>query len=364
MGPLSSPPPGPPDTSLLSLHFVTLIPLLLRLIVMWVLLTILTLRVSTIVLPLVSPIALVVILILWLEVWATGRLLLLLVVLLRIRRHLGLIELLLGIIRIERLGSRIRNEDRSRISSVWGNERGLLLSILEKRDNQLSLLGVIYPLSDIILVPVEGTNLLEVWLHLHVLRILIDWSLGPLNWILHTQVHQSEIWSLRQACLDRGLELLRLQTELAWFLVWWLTFSHLQFSFLFFSIFSWICRWWSFLKIATFSGCIFAGILIALILWSSFNRLRAGTIDEFVNLLVKSLACMIQPRLKQGCRALFGWPLIKVPGQESVHQPLLCGQLLVCDEFWGFHLHRLWRLRFLRLELCWLSTGWCTFLLG
>jgi hypothetical protein len=176
------------------------------------LLTILTLRVSTIVLPLVSPIALVVILILWLEVWATGRLLLLLlVVLLRIRRHLGLIELLLGIIRIERLDSCIRNEDRSRISSVWGHMRGLLLSILEKRDTQLSLLGVIYPLSDIILVPVEGTNLLEVWLHLHVLRILIEWSLGPLNWILHTtQVHHSESWSLRQACLDRGLELLRL----------------------------------------------------------------------------------------------------------------------------------------------------------
>jgi hypothetical protein len=134
-------------------------PLLLRLIELSILLKILTLRVS-IGLSLGSPKALVVELIRWVEFLSC--LLLLLVVLLRIRRHLGLIDILLGIIRIKLLGSRIRNEDRDMISAVLGNIRVLLLSILVKRGRQLGMLrvnGLIYPLTYVIAVPVVDTTL-------------------------------------------------------------------------------------------------------------------------------------------------------------------------------------------------------------
>jgi hypothetical protein len=142
------------------------------------LLKILTLRVS-IGLSLGSPKALVVELIRWVEFLSC--LLLLLVVLLRIRRHLGLIDILLGIIRIKLLGSRIRNEDRDMISAVLGNIRVLLLSILVKRGRQLGMLrvnGLIYPLTYVIAVPVVDTTLNKVSLRLQVLniRILRSWA--------------------------------------------------------------------------------------------------------------------------------------------------------------------------------------------
>jgi hypothetical protein len=153
-------------------------PLLLRLIELSILVKILTLRVS-IGLSLGSPKALVVELIRWVEFLSC--LLLLLVVLLRIRRHLGLIDILLGIIRIKLLGSRIRNEDRDMISAVLGNIRVLLLSILVKRGRQLGMLrvnGLIYPLTYVIAVPVVDTTLNKVSLRLQVLniRILRSWA--------------------------------------------------------------------------------------------------------------------------------------------------------------------------------------------
>ena len=88
-------------------------PLLPWLIYLCVLRITLSLRVPNKGLSLGSPIALVVELI---RLW-----LLMLVALLRIKRHLGLIELLLRIVRIERLGSRIRNEGRDLMSGVLGH---------------------------------------------------------------------------------------------------------------------------------------------------------------------------------------------------------------------------------------------------
>ena len=58
--------------------------------------------------------------------------------------------------------------------------------MLEKSGRHLGVRRInrlIYSLSDVIVVPVVDTNLLEVLLLLHVCRILIDLTLGHLNWI-------------------------------------------------------------------------------------------------------------------------------------------------------------------------------------
>ena len=160
---------------MLPLHFLVVMPLPFRLIELSILLKILTLRVL-IGLSLGSTISLVIELIRWVE-FLISCLLLLLVALLRIMRQLGLIEKLRGNIWKVRLVSRIRNEDRSRISDVWGNVRNLLLSILEKGGSQLGWLGVnglICPLSsEVIVVPVRETILLQVRLQLNIVSNLI-----------------------------------------------------------------------------------------------------------------------------------------------------------------------------------------------
>lgn len=83
----------------------------------------------------------------------------------------------------------------------------------------LGVKGLIYPLcDDVIIVPVGHTILLEaIRLHLHVFSILTERSWGNLNWILQRHAHQSG--SRRQAFLDNWLELLRIQAELACFLL-------------------------------------------------------------------------------------------------------------------------------------------------